>query len=56
VLNRFKEGKTTWEMSMILQRNERVVRFHIRNILEKLDAVNRTHAVAIAIGKKIIEL
>jgi DNA-binding CsgD family transcriptional regulator len=55
VLNWLKEGKTTWEISMILHRSERVVRFHVRNLLEKLNAVNRTHAVAIAVGKKIIE-
>jgi DNA-binding CsgD family transcriptional regulator len=56
VLNWLKEGKSTWEISMILHRSERVVEFHIHNLLEKLNAVNRTHAVAIAIGKKIIEL
>lgn len=56
VLNWLKEGKTSWEISMILKRSERVIRFHIDNILKKLNATNRTHAVAIAMGNNIISM
>jgi DNA-binding CsgD family transcriptional regulator len=56
VLNWLKEGKTSWEISMILKRSERVVGFHVNNILKKLNAMNRTHAVAIAMDNKIISM
>ncbi|MDP2682372.1 MAG: LuxR C-terminal-related transcriptional regulator [Deltaproteobacteria bacterium] len=42
-----KEGKTNWEISMILKISERTVKFHLDNIKEKLGAVSKTHAVAI---------
>ena len=42
-----KEGKTNWEISMILKISERTVKFHLNNIKEKLGAVSKTHAVAI---------
>jgi DNA-binding CsgD family transcriptional regulator len=43
-----KEGKTNWEISMILKISESTVNFHVKNILTKLNAVNRAHAAAIA--------
>jgi DNA-binding CsgD family transcriptional regulator len=43
------EGKTTWEMSKILNVSERTVIFHLNNTVEKLGANNRQHAVAKAI-------
>lgn len=42
-----KEGKTNWEISMILNISERTVKFHVDNIKEKLGAVSKSHAVAI---------
>jgi DNA-binding CsgD family transcriptional regulator len=56
VLNWLKEGKTSWETSLILNKSERVVKFHIDNILRKLNAMNRTHAVAIALENKLISV
>lgn len=50
------EGKSNWEISAILKISERTVRFHINNIMRKLDAVNRTHAVAIALRDSIIDI
>jgi len=41
---------------MILNRSERVINFHINNILKKLDAVNRTHAVAIALENNLLAI
>jgi len=42
-----KDGKTNWEISMILNISERTVKFHIDNIKNKLGAVSKFHAVAI---------
>lgn len=49
-------GKSSWDISIILNISERTVKFHIENIMKKLNAVNRTHAVAIAIREGLIEL
>jgi len=56
ILNWIIQGKNTWEISMILKISERTVKFHINNIMKKLDAVNQTHAVAIALRDNIIAL
>lgn len=56
VIQWLKEGKTTWDISVILNISQRTVKFHVSNILRKLDAVNRTHAVAKAMDQGIIEL
>lgn len=49
-------GKSSWETGMILRIAERTVNFHIKNILLKLDAVNRTQAVAMALKLGLLEL
>jgi LuxR family transcriptional regulator, quorum-sensing system regulator CviR len=56
VLNWVKVGKTTWEISMILTISERTVKFHIQNILQKVDATNRAQAVAICMEKGVIDV
>lgn len=50
------DGKSTWETSVILGISERTVKFHVGVILHKLNAVNRAHAVAIAISSGLISL
>jgi len=40
------EGKGTWEISEIQGISENTVKYHLRNILAKLDAANRAAAVA----------
>ena len=40
------EGKSDWEISMILGVSESTARFHVDNARKKLGAVNRAHAVA----------
>ena len=50
------EGKSSWEISMIFGKSESVVNFHIKNIIRKLNAMNRTHAVSIAMGSGLIDL
>ncbi len=56
VLNWLKRGKSSWEISVILNISERTVNFHIYNIMQKLEAVNRPHAVAVAASLGLIEL
>ena len=40
------EGKSDWEISMILGVSESTIRFHVDNARKKLGAVNRAQAVA----------
>lgn len=49
------EGKTAWEISQIVNVSERTVLFHLNNSTAKLGAVNRQHAVALAIKKGLIK-
>lgn len=48
------EGKSSWEIGMILNISERTVKYHTNNIKSKLNAVNRAHAVAKAFRFGII--
>ena len=48
VLNWLKQGKSSWDMSIILDISERTVNYHVYNIMQKLGAINRPQAVAIA--------
>jgi len=54
VLNWIKDGKTNWETSVILNISERTVKFHVQNVLSKLDSVSKTQAVAVAMSHKLI--
>ena len=56
VLKWIGAGKSSWETGMILRISERTVNFHIRNVLRKLDAVNRPQAVAIALKLGLLGL
>jgi DNA-binding CsgD family transcriptional regulator len=56
VLSWLKDGKTSWEISVILGCSERAVNFHLQNLFKKLQATNRTHAVAIALTHQLIAL
>jgi len=47
-------GKSEEEIGMIIQRSRETVHFHVRNAVTKLDAGNRTHAVAIACMRGLI--
>jgi DNA-binding CsgD family transcriptional regulator len=42
------KGRSNAEIGKILEISERTVKFHVKNIMEKLNAANRTEAVAIA--------
>lgn len=47
-------GKTAWETAKIVGITESTVSFHIRNTIQKLNASNRAHAVAIAMACSLI--
>lgn len=54
VMRWVKEGKSNWEIATILSISELTVKNHLHNILRKLSAQTRGHAVAKAIMLKII--
>lgn len=56
VLNWLKQGKSSWDISTILHVSKRTIDYHVANIKQKLDAVNRAQAVAIAVDRGIIQL
>jgi DNA-binding CsgD family transcriptional regulator len=56
VLNWLKQGKSSWEMSVILAISERTVNYHVYNIMEKLEVANRPQAVAVAARLGLIDI
>lgn len=56
ILRWVAQGKTAWAISEILSISERTVKFHVGNAVRKLDATTRTHAVAVALERKLIQL
>ncbi len=55
VLNWLKQGKTSWDISVILGISECTVNYHVYNIMEKLGATNRPQAVAVATRLGLID-
>jgi len=43
------------EIARMIERSADTVSFHIKSAVRKLDAVNRTHAVALAVRAALIE-
>lgn len=54
VLDWLKQGKSSWEISVILEISERTVNYHVYNIMGKLEARNRPQALAVAAGLGLI--
>ncbi|EBL1740207.1 LuxR family transcriptional regulator, partial [Salmonella enterica] len=54
VLNLLKIGKTYLEIAIILGIKERTVRFHISNILNKLDVTSVRYAIFKAVAGGVI--
>ncbi len=54
VMRWMKEGKSNWEVSRILRVSEATVKFHVKNILGKLHASNRSHAIALAMEHRAL--
>ena len=55
ILTLASHGKTAIDMAGTLAITERTVAFHINNIVEKLGASNKTHAVALALRQGLID-
>jgi DNA-binding CsgD family transcriptional regulator len=56
VLEWLKQGKSSWDISVILGISERTVNFHVYNIFRKLGATNRPQAVAVATRLGLINI
>ena len=48
------QGKTAWEIALIIGRSKATVEFHLRRASEKLGATNKVHAVARALRSDLI--
>lgn len=48
------DGKTDWEISVILNLSEATARFHVDNARRKLGAVSRAQAVAMLVNQRLI--
>jgi len=56
VLTWVARGKSAWEIGEILKITKRTVDEHAQGAVRRIGAVNRTHAVALAIRDRVIEL
>jgi LuxR family quorum sensing-dependent transcriptional regulator len=56
VLEWVAKGKSAWEIGEILNITKRTVDEHVQTSVRKLGAVNRAHAVALAVRNQIIEI
>lgn len=54
VLIWIERGKTSFEAGKILGISEHTIINHLENIKRKLNASNRTHAVAIALERRLL--
>ncbi|MEK6742192.1 MAG: response regulator transcription factor [Nitrospirota bacterium] len=50
-----KDGKSTSEIASILNISQDTVKFHMKNVFQKLGATSRSQAIAIAIENKLVE-
>lgn len=49
------QGKTAWEIGQIMRISEPTVVFHLKNLMKKLDVINRSQALAVAIRLGLID-
>jgi len=56
VLNWLKQGKSSWDISIILGISERTVNFHVYNMMRKLGVMSRLQAVAVAAESSLIDI
>ncbi len=54
ILGCIRDGKTDIATAAHLKITDHTVKFHVKNILYKLDVSSRYHAVAIALQKNLI--
>ncbi len=48
-------GKSVWETAQVLGLSERTVKFHLQRACAKLNAQNKTHAVARVLARGLIQ-
>jgi DNA-binding CsgD family transcriptional regulator len=53
VLKWLKLGKTSWDISVILNISERTVNYHVNNIVQKLGVSTRMQAVSEAFANDL---
>lgn len=51
-----KDGKSTGDIASILKISQDTVKFHMKNVFQKLGATSRPQAIVIAIENKLIEM
>lgn len=56
MLTELAKGHSTEEIGLILSVSPHTVRTHVKNLMRKLDARTRAHAVAIALGERAIDV
>jgi DNA-binding NarL/FixJ family response regulator len=56
VLRLIRDGSKNKEIASRLKISETTVNFHIKNLVSKLQANDRTHAVTIAVRRGILEI
>ena len=56
ILQLIMQGKSSWDMSVIIGISERTVNYHVYKVMGKLDAINRPQAVAVALRLGLIEV
>jgi LuxR family quorum sensing-dependent transcriptional regulator len=56
VLTWVAQGKSAWEIGEILNIAKRTVDEHVQTAVRKIGAVNRAHAVALAVRDRIISI
>lgn len=56
ILNYIKEGMSNSEIAKLISLSSKTIENHVRNIMIKLDANNRTEAVVIALRQDLIQI
>jgi DNA-binding CsgD family transcriptional regulator len=56
VLAELARGNSTEEIGLVLEVSPHTVRTHVKNLMRKLGARTRAHAVAIALSERAIEI
>ncbi len=55
ILGWIRDGKSTGEISSVLAISQDTVKYHVKNIFQKLNATNRSQAIAIAIENRLFD-
>ncbi len=56
ILRLMMQGKSSWDMSVIIGISESTVNYHVYHAMQKLEAINRPQAVAAAVRLGLIEI